>query len=119
MSRISGWTVFHLVLAVPLTLSLICAVGWSWHWPLVGDASLMHYVVFLMSKGLRPYKDIVDINLPGSYFFEASAMHLLGWGALAWRVYDLFLLASIGAPFCLSQHQGTCFRASLQASSSL
>jgi hypothetical protein len=96
MSKIR-WTVFHTVLAVPLTISFICAVGWSWHWPLVGDASLMHYVVFLMSKGLRPYKDIVDINLPGSYFFEAFAMHLLGWGALAWRVYDLFLLTSIGA----------------------
>ena len=96
MSRVSGWPVFQIVLTVPLAVSLFCAVGWSWRWPLVGDASLMHYVIFLMSKGLRPYQDIVDINLPGSYLFEASAMHLLGWGALAWRIYDLFLLAAIG-----------------------
>ena len=39
----------------------------SWSWPLTGDASLMHYVVFLMHHGKEPYRDIIDMNLPASY----------------------------------------------------
>ncbi|HWZ52600.1 MAG TPA: hypothetical protein VNW54_14160 [Granulicella sp.] len=41
---------------------------------------------------MKPYRDIADINLPGSYLFEALGMRAFGWGALGWRVYDLFLL---------------------------
>lgn len=72
----------------------------SLRWPLVGDATLMHYVVFLISRGWVPYKDIVDINFPGAYFFEFIPMHLLGWGAAAWRVYDILLC--LLASYCLS-----------------
>ncbi len=73
----------------------ICAVAClllSLRWPLVGDTSLMHYVVFLMSKGFVPYKDIVDVNLPGSYVAETIAMKLFGWGAFGWRLYDATLM---------------------------
>ena len=42
----------------------------SWRWPLVGDASLMHYVVFLMDHGASPYRDIAEMNMPGSYLAE-------------------------------------------------
>ncbi|GGG91489.1 hypothetical protein [Silvibacterium dinghuense] len=69
----------------------------TWHWPLVGDAPLMHYVVFLMDHGLAPYRDIVDINLPGTYALEAAVMHLFGGGSLAWRLFDLGLCAVITA----------------------
>ncbi|GGA71647.1 hypothetical protein GCM10011507_24060 [Edaphobacter acidisoli] len=70
----------------------------SLHWPLVGDASLMHYVVFLAGRGLTPYKDIVDVNLPGTYAVNWLVMHIFGTGALAWRLYDIALgLAAAGA----------------------
>ncbi len=68
------------------------AFFFSRRWPLVGDSALMHYVVFLMGKGLAPYKDIVDVNLPGSYFAESAGMRLFGWGAASWRIYDACLL---------------------------
>ncbi len=87
---------FQAVAAVTLVVSLAVAVSSGWHWPLVGDASLIHYAVFLLEHGMRPYRDVVDINLPGSYLFESAAMHLLGTGALAWRFYDLLLLSSLG-----------------------
>lgn len=67
----------------------------SLRWPLVGDASLMHYVIFLQSKGLIPYRDIIDINLPGTYAFEAIAMQCFGPNAFGWRIYDFVLLISI------------------------
>lgn len=67
------------------------------HWPLVGDASLMHYVVFLMHRGMAPYRDIVDINMPGSYFVAWLAMHVFGTGAVALRIFDFCLIAAAGA----------------------
>ena len=67
---------------------LICCGAFcvtSWRWPLLGDAPLMHYVVFLMQHGMAPYRDIVDLNQPGTYAVGAAVMWF-GKGALAWRV---------------------------------
>jgi hypothetical protein len=83
------------VCTVALIGSVVPAILASLHWPLVGDSSLMHYVIFLQKQGLIPYKDIIDINLPGTYAFEAIAMRCFGQGALAWRIYDLALLVSM------------------------
>jgi hypothetical protein len=76
---------------------LLLSVAWfafrTIHWPLVGDASLMHYVAFLIDHGLAPYRDITDINLPASYLPDWTIIHLFGPFALPWRLYDLSLLA--------------------------
>ncbi len=67
----------------------------SLHWPLVVDSPIMHYVVFLMRHGLRPYSDITDNNMPGAYLTESWAMSLFGPTDLAWRMYEFFLLGTI------------------------
>ena len=67
----------------------------SLHWPLVVDSPIMHYVVFLMRHGLRPYTDITDNNMPGAYLTESWAMDLFGPTDFAWRIYEFFLLATI------------------------
>jgi hypothetical protein len=75
-------------------LVLACAIFFvisSIHWPLVDDASLMHYVAFLMDRGMIPYRDIIDVNMPGTYCVEWLEMHVFGNGALAWRLYDVVL----------------------------
>src|SRR5438270_10938287 len=100
---------FYAMLALSLVCSVLCAVLWSLRWPLVGDASLMHYVVFLMTKGMKPYRDIADINLPGSYFFEALGMRAFGSGALGWRLYDLSLLVSAGVATRVISQCKPCF----------
>ncbi len=74
-----------------LACSVTVFVVRTWHWPLVGDAPLMHYVVFLIGRGLVPYRDIVDINMPGTYAIEGLVIHLFSGGALAWRLFDLSL----------------------------
>ncbi|MDQ2833355.1 MAG: hypothetical protein M3Y50_06315, partial [Acidobacteriota bacterium] len=56
-----------------------------------------HYVNFLMAHGMAPYRDIIDINMPGSYFIEGWAMHIFGGGDLGWRFYDFTLLAILTA----------------------
>jgi hypothetical protein len=63
-------------------------------WPLAGDASLMHYIDFLMEHGRVPYRDIADMNLPGSYLIDYAVMHVLGEGSLAWRLFDLALIVT-------------------------
>lgn len=78
---------------------IACAVFFAattWHWPLAGDASLMHYVAFLTDHGMRPYRDIAEINMPGAFLVDDGVMHTLGGGSMAWRVFDL-LLIGVGA----------------------
>ena len=77
----------------------VCAavfVGVSARWPLVGDATYLHYAVLLMRHGMRPYADVVDMNLPGAYLLEAGVMRVFGAGSAGWRVWDLLLLAVAG-----------------------
>lgn len=78
----------------------VCAavfVAVSARWPLVGDATYLHYAVLLMRHGMRPYAEIVDMNLPGAYLLEAGVMRVLGAGSAGWRVWDLLLLLLAGA----------------------
>jgi len=86
--------------ALTRTLSSVFLVGClllfiirTWHWPLMGDAALMHYIVFLMDHGMAPYRDIVDPNMPTTLLIEGAVMHLFGGDSLTWRLFDLFLLA--------------------------
>lgn len=65
------------------------------HWPLVGDPAITHYVAFLLAHGMAPYRQVTDINLPGSFLLDSAVMHTLGGGALAWRTFDLLLLIAM------------------------
>jgi hypothetical protein len=85
------------ILAVFLSLCLAYFVAGTWQWPLVGDASIIHYVAFLMDHGLVPYRQIVDMNMPGSYLVEWLLMHVFGGGSLSWRLVDFALMAAAGA----------------------
>jgi hypothetical protein len=62
------------------------------HWQIVWDQSVIRYVRFLMSRGLRPYSDITDMNMPGSYMMEALGMAVFGWSDLSWRIYESVLI---------------------------
>jgi hypothetical protein len=81
--------IFGSSLAISIAIFVITTI----HWPLVGDASLIHYICFMMDHGMAPYRDLGDMNMPGSYMIEWSVMHTLGGGALAWRIFDFSLAA--------------------------
>ena len=72
----------------------------SRHWPLVNDPALMHYVVFLMERGMAPYREIGDINLPGAYAPEWVSMSLAQMlhvsEAAMWRLMDALALLLAG-----------------------
>jgi hypothetical protein len=90
---------FRLALATSLTVSALLYFLWSWRWPLVGDASIMHYLAFLIERGWAPYLRFDDMNMPGAYLNELAVMHLYGAGAIAERLYDFTLLATATAAF--------------------
>jgi len=82
-----------------ITSLFVCTVTFvvvTWHWPLAGDAALMHYVAFLSQHGYSPYVDIQDVNLPGAYLSDWLFQRVFGPSALAWRLFDLFLLGLTG-----------------------
>jgi hypothetical protein len=76
-----------------LVLSIAFVTYFSRDWHISQDSKLIHYVVFLMRHGYVPYRDIVEINLPGSYLMEWVGMKFFGPGNIGWRFYDLFLTA--------------------------
>ena len=80
-----------------LAASVLAALAGTWHWPIVGDAPLFHYIAFLIDRGKVPYRDILDINMPGTYALQWMAIHVLGPGALAWRMFDFALVAMCAA----------------------
>lgn len=86
-----------LIASVIVLISTSLYFAFTWRWPLVGDASLIHYICFLMDHGMAPYRDSGDMNMPGALLLEWSVMHVLGEGALAWRVYDFLLMGAASA----------------------
>ncbi len=79
------------------------------HWPWTNDAQVFHYAIFLMGRGLAPYRQILDINLPGSYLSEWVGMHLAPDTDLSYRLYDLLLLALFGwAAVVIAQPYNWC-----------
>jgi len=96
---------FRVALATSLGLCALLFFLWSWRWPLVGDASLIHYIGFLIERGWAPYRDLGDMNMPGSYLIEIAAMQLFGTGDLAWRLFDFTLLAVAAASFFVITHR--------------
>ncbi|HEY4354743.1 MAG TPA: hypothetical protein VGN16_03270 [Acidobacteriaceae bacterium] len=97
-SSAANWTIaIPICCLASLLVSFVIAWCATWHWPLVGDAGLIHYVVLLIRSGRAPYSQIVDINLPGSYILESLSMRLFGAHALGLRLYDSFLCVVIFA----------------------
>ncbi|MGI8773130.1 MAG: hypothetical protein ACR2JE_17030 [Acidobacteriaceae bacterium] len=82
---------------VVLALLAIAFCMLTVHWPIVNDAIQLHYVCFMMDHGFVPYRQLIEVNLPGIYLVNWSVMHALGGGSLAWRFFDFLVLAFASA----------------------
>jgi hypothetical protein len=90
-------SLLRILILLELAIAAIHYAVVSIHWPLLGDSTVMHYVVFLIKHGFKPYTQITDNNMPGAYYTEALAMHVFGSTDVGWRIYDYFLLATMTA----------------------
>jgi hypothetical protein len=62
----------------------------SLRWRYAHDSPLMLYVAYLMNAfGAVPYRDVFDMNLPGTYFVLAWFGRLFGYSDAAFRLLDL------------------------------
>jgi hypothetical protein len=84
-SRLTLISIFNLPVAV--------ITGWllwrSLYWPLVGDATIFHFVADQFLRGAVPYRDIFDVNMPLIYGIHAAIVQFAGMGDGAWRAFDL------------------------------
>jgi hypothetical protein len=93
--QLSVWVKAVLSLFLPVFL-ILYAIG-TYHWRLLGDAALMHYIVFLMDHGMKPYSDIIDPNMPTTLLIQGAVVHLFGDSSLSWRLFDFALLGVVGS----------------------
>lgn len=79
-----------------IALPLLAVVAWfaadSLSWRIRSDVPMMMYQAFLMNEhGWMPYRDVFDMNLPGSYALYALIGRVFGYGDLGLRVADLLV----------------------------
>ena len=86
---------FRMLCAVVLLGGAACYVLFTLHWQWLWDTTVMHYIVLALDHGKVPYRDIYDINMPGSYLTERWALAIFGSSDLGWRLYEYTLLTSM------------------------
>ena len=69
----------------------------SLSWPLIGDATIFHFIAGQMRMGAVPYRDIIDVNMPLIYDIHAAIVALGGMSDGAWRAFDLAAAATLSA----------------------
>jgi hypothetical protein len=71
--------------------------GWllwrSRDWPLVGDATILHFIAAQLKMGAVPYRDIADVNMPLTYVIHAAVVTIGGMSDVAWRAFDVLAAA--------------------------
>lgn len=89
----SGWSRTVLRAAVALGLvSIAVVLVASLTWPRSWDASVLEQTSWLVTRGLRPYRDVFDMNYPGAYLFYGTGQRLLGTSDRSFRIRDVVVL---------------------------
>jgi len=82
-----------------IVLATVCClfvlIYQSRFWGVQWDAAYFYYIARMISEGAVPYRDIFDINLPGTYAIYLFIITFLGEGDIYWRIADLFCLGVI------------------------
>ena len=86
---------FRLLCIAALLGGAVCYILFTIHWQWMWDTTVMHYIVLALDHGKVPYRDIYDINMPGSYLTERWALDIFGSGDLGWRIYEFTLLGAL------------------------
>ena len=87
------WEVLSWLGVLSLIAYLVLAISETLNWQLSGDSPIMHYIAWLISQGQVPYRDIFDMNMPGTYLIHLGVISLLGNSSEMWRFFDVGWLA--------------------------
>ena len=84
------------VIFIPLSILLTIIALLSLKWHMVHDAPIFMYFAYLIDLfNYVPYRDLFDVNLPGTYFIYLLVGRFFGYGDLAFRCFDLLYLSAI------------------------
>lgn len=75
---------------------LLTVAGMSLQWRMVHDSPILMYLTLMIDEfGYVPYRDLLDVNLPGSYLIYALVGRASEYSDLGFRIADLLYLAAI------------------------
>jgi len=60
--------------------------------PRVHDVALMEYMAWLFRNGLTPYRDVFDMNFPGTYLLHMGSQSVFGVSDLAVQAANLVII---------------------------
>jgi hypothetical protein len=61
----------------------------SFQWRFANDLPVMLYASWMLDRGATLYRDIFDVNMPGTYFTMWAIGKLTGWSDVGIRLVDL------------------------------
>ena len=76
-----------------LAMVLLVEVSLSLRWPIGNDTGFLHYVAYLINEhGFLPYRDIFEINMPGTYLFHIAIGRFFGYSDFAFQMVNVVWL---------------------------
>lgn len=85
-------------------------IAGSMHWPLVHDAPILIYMGFLSEHGMRLYRDINEVQFPGSVLLYRIGREVFGTSDLGFRLFDLSgLLVALATMLYIARRLGYWF----------
>lgn len=92
----AGQNGLFLALFIPLSLLLLADAALTLRWRMFHDYPTMAYLSFLMSHfHWVPYRDFIDMNMPGNHLFNVAAGWVFGYSDLGFRLLDFTTLSAI------------------------
>lgn len=92
--RLNQCLAILLIICLGVTLFALARTS---HWPLMLDATNLHYAGWRVLCGDAPYRDFFDLNFPGSYLIHAAVVAVPGDADRNWRWFDYGLTAVTAA----------------------
>ncbi len=91
-----------------LALLFLVELALSLRWRLGGDSAFLHYLAYLINEhGFVPYRDLFELNMPGTYLFHMAVGNWFGYSDLAFRLVDVvWLSTTLGATWLMMQPMG-------------
>lgn len=68
----------------------------------------MHYVAYLINEhNFVPYRDIFEVNMPGTYLFHIAIGKLFGYSDFAFRIVDIiWIIATLTVTWLVMKPAG-------------
>jgi len=85
----------YLYIIIIFSIPTIILLYRSIHWHPILDSPIFQYIAYKIINGIIPYREIFDMNLPGTYWIHIITIKIFGLNAIGFRIIDLIFLLFI------------------------